>query len=245
MVTKRLLSPRELKPPPSLLVSWAVASAPTHDWASFRSGSGQTEPAAEVSLAPAALWFPEGITNPLPVQIKGTIVPRENLLESNAGSWEGKGIHSLVTVLRLGWESLRLGRSVRMPVWFWQASRALHSTGIRSLHVLGWDFCAASFGCSSDPVLFTVRYIIHPTVSPPAQIYRLPVLSFSSCSSKSLVRQRLSPLSFIFHKLDMWLVSPRSEDLQDKCLSTEGQWKHGLNPMLMSANWMTISVRVH
>lgn len=76
-----------------------------------RSGSGQTEPAAEgVSLAPAALWFPEGITNPLPVQIKEQLYHGRTYWKVTQGHQEGKGIHSLVTVLRLGWESLRLGK---------------------------------------------------------------------------------------------------------------------------------------
>ena len=111
MVTKRLLRPGELKPPPSLLVSWVVASAPTHDWASFQVRVwSDSEPAAErASLALPALWFPEGITNPLPVQIKEQLYHGRTYWKVTQGHQEGKGIHCLVTVLRLGWESLRLG----------------------------------------------------------------------------------------------------------------------------------------
>ena len=86
---------------------------------------------------------------------KGTIVPRENLLESNAGS-PGRKRNSLFG------HSPSSGLGVTqtwMHVWLWQASRALPS---RDETLCLHDFWVASFGCSSDPVLFTVRYITPP-----------------------------------------------------------------------------------
>lgn len=65
VITRRLLDPRELKLLPGVVVSRAVASWPTHDWAYFQVCIwSDSEPAAKrVSLAPTALQFPEGITN--------------------------------------------------------------------------------------------------------------------------------------------------------------------------------------
>lgn len=65
VVTKRLLGPRELKPPPRLVGSGAIASWPTHGWASFQICIwSDSEPAAKrASLTPTTLQFPEGITN--------------------------------------------------------------------------------------------------------------------------------------------------------------------------------------
>lgn len=161
MVTKRLLSPRELKPPPSLLVSWAVASAPTHDWASFQVRVwSDSEPAAErVSLAPAALWFPEGITNPLPVQIKEQLYHGRTYWKVMQGHQEGKGIHSLVRVLRLGWESLRLGKV--------SEDACLTLAGLQGSALTAWSTVLGWFLCS---FLWLLQWL-HPLHS---QVYNSP-----------------------------------------------------------------------
>ena len=104
LVTKKLLGHRGLKPPPSLVVSWAVASQPTHDWASFQVCVwSDSEPAAKTLLlgAPTVLRFPEGITNTLPVQIKEQLYCGRTYWKVMWGHQEGKGIHSSVTVFSL------------------------------------------------------------------------------------------------------------------------------------------------
>lgn len=223
MVTKRLLSPRELKPPQPVGELGCCICAHTR-LGSSRSGSGQTEPAAEGVSQPGTRSTLVSRRNhkSLPVQIKEQLyhgrtywkVTRVTRKEKEFTPWS----QSFVWV----GSRFRLGKVSEDACLILAGSRALHSRH----EALCYWFRAASFGCSSDPVPFTVRYIIHPTVSPPAQIYRLPVLSFSSCSSKSLVDKDcllLSSSSTNSWHLDS--VSPRSEDLQDKCLSTEGQMK--------------------
>lgn len=149
-----LLGPRELKPPPSLVVSQAVASQSTHDWASFQVCVwSDSEPAAKrVSPASIALRFPEGITNPLPVQIKEQLYQRRTYWKVIQGHQEGKGIHSSVIVLSLVRSRSDLERPAELHVWIWQASRTPHSED----NTLGFDdFCGplrASFGCSKLPL---------------------------------------------------------------------------------------------
>lgn len=97
---------------------------------------------------------------------KRTIVPWENLLESNArspgrnrNSLLGHSLHSLV-----GSQS-DLKRSVRMHVWLWKASSALQSWN----SVWGCYFQSlfrASFGCSSHVIFLTGGYIIPPATPP-------------------------------------------------------------------------------
>lgn len=111
VVTKRLLGPRELKPPPSLVGSGAIASWLTHGWASFQDCIwSDSEPAAKrASPTPTTLSFQKESQIPS-CEDKGTIVPREDLLESNAGSPGREGIHCLVTVWAWG-SHPDLGRS--------------------------------------------------------------------------------------------------------------------------------------
>lgn len=255
LVVKRLMGSGELKPPPRLVVSWAVASQHTRDWASFQVCVwSDSEPAAKTaSLAPTVLRFPERITNTLPVQIKEQLYYRRTYWKVTWGHQEGKGIHSSVTVFSLVGSHSDLERSVRMHVWFWQASRALHSWNNTLALVITMahselPLAAPAIPSSSQSGTWFLP-VFHPHVSSAdAKIYfcqpKSPIDSV--CLLSVLSFTNLDNMAFESHTpcFPSLGSGPRFEALEDKCLC-RSRWKElGLNP-IMPVDWMSVPVCAH